>query len=402
MTTVLISFIGRPPKRDDGSYRQTEYRFDDGSVDRAAFFGFSLLRRLNPQRLVILGTAGSMWDHLFERDVVLGDAMEPERLALIDAVAGKAVTQPVLDRLAPVLESALSCAVELRLIPYARSEAEQLEVVQTLADTVPDGSRLHLDVTHGYRHLPLIATMALQYLRALRPGVHLEAIWYGAYDEDTGLAPVHDLAGLLGIASGSDAIARYDHSGDYAALAELLPADAQDLLRKAAFLERTHQTGKARGRLKAAREVIDSGGVSGLAKLFEDALRVRIGWVDENRLYQRQRALALQSLRRGDELRASLYGFEALITRYMQRQPVSGESPDNFDSRQRAKDRLESEGRTRRDAEFDDYKLLRDIRNQLAHGVSSPRVEVQRAMADEPMLRASLLRLLESLLPEAG
>lgn len=401
MTTLLLSFLGRSPRRDVGGYRQTEYRFDDGSVDRAAFFGFSLLRRLRPDRLVIFGTAGSMWDHLFERDVVLGDAMEGERLALIDAVAEKAVTQAMLDDLVPALAGALDCDVELRLIPYARNEQEQIEIVQTLAAAVPTGSALHLDITHGYRHLPLIATMALQYLRALRPGVELKAIWYGAYDEDSGEAPVHDLAGLLGIASGSDAIARFDHSGDYAALAELLPADAQELLRQAAFLERTHQTGQARGRVRAARALIEGGGISGLAKLFEDALRQRIGWVDENRLYQRQRALALESLKRGDELRTALYGFEALITRFMQRHPAPGENPDNFDHRQEAKARIETAGRERKDIEFENYRLLRDIRNQLAHGVSSPRAEVQRAMADEAALRTNLNRLLHSLLPES-
>ena len=56
------------PKKDN-SDRPTRYDYGDGSEEPpAAFFGWSLQRRLQPDRLVILGTSGSIWDHLFEGD----------------------------------------------------------------------------------------------------------------------------------------------------------------------------------------------------------------------------------------------------------------------------------------------------------------------------------------------
>ena len=77
---VLISFLGRVPKGGNG-YRTTTYSFDGAPDEPTAFIGWSLRRRLTPDRLVILGTAGSMWDHLFEKDIDLGTSAEDERLA---------------------------------------------------------------------------------------------------------------------------------------------------------------------------------------------------------------------------------------------------------------------------------------------------------------------------------
>lgn len=400
MTTALVTFLGRVPKQE-GTYRSTEYEFADGSKECSAFFGFTLQRQIRPDHLVILGTSGSMWDHLFERDVTLGNAMESERLALIEAVEAKTVTQVQLDTLAPTLAHALGCTLDLRLIPYARNEHEQLKIVHELAAAVPTQCTLHLDITHGFRHLPLIATMAVQYLRVIHPEVHLQAIWYGAYDFDTKEAQVHNLAGLLEIADGAHAIARFDYSGDYSELAELLPQGAQQLLREAAFLERTHQVGQARSKLKMARVALDADHDVTLSSLFKEALLKRINWVSENRLYQRQRALALEALRHGDELRTALYGYEALITRQMQEYPELGNNPDNYEQRQVAKQHLEDHLKRSVKTPYADYKLLRDIRNQLAHGIASPRVEVQRAMADTTTLRTTLDRLLHALLPDA-
>lgn len=399
MSTTLISFLGRSPKRE-GGYRDTEYRFADGSHDRAAFFGFSLQRRVQPQRLVVMGTAGSMWDHLFERDVALGEEAESERLSLMDAVKTKSVSQEQLDHLAPSLGAALGCAVSLQLIPYAREEAEQFAIVRALADAAAAASVLHLDITHGFRHLPLLALVALQYLRAVQPKLVIGAVWYGAYDEDSGEAPVHDLSGLLKIAEGAEAVTRFDTDGDYGALATLMPPDARNLLTQAAFYERTHQVGQAKGKISRAREIIRSEERASLPSLFKDALHQRLTWAEEDDLYRRQRALAYQHLERGDELRATLYGFEAFLTGYMQTSPTIFRDISNYELRQDAKLNYEKDAKNTRPTEFEDYRLLRDLRNRLAHGVSSPRGEVQSAVSSEAKLRSTLAGLFKRLLPE--
>ena len=59
MTSVLISFLGRVPREEDG-YRKTTYRFEDKTSTKMAFFGWALKDRVKPDKMVILGTSGSM------------------------------------------------------------------------------------------------------------------------------------------------------------------------------------------------------------------------------------------------------------------------------------------------------------------------------------------------------
>ena len=86
MTHTLVTFLGRSPK-EEGAYRATCYEFAEGDdCEPLAFFGWALQNRLQPERLVILGTRGSMWDHLFEGDFDFGNLAEEERLALAEGV----------------------------------------------------------------------------------------------------------------------------------------------------------------------------------------------------------------------------------------------------------------------------------------------------------------------------
>lgn len=223
MTHTLISFLGRVPKGENG-YRPTRYSFDGEPGEPTAFIGWSLCRRLKPDRLVILGTTGSMWDHLFEKDIALGAEAEDERLALQEATDTKTVTETLLEPLTPLLANRLGCKVRLVLIPYCRNEAEQLELLRIMAAEVNPGEAVYLDVTHGFRHLPMLALLSALHLREVKKA-HIAGIWYGAYDSDTGEAPVYNLAGLLRIADWIGALNTFDKDGDYSVFAELLEAD---------------------------------------------------------------------------------------------------------------------------------------------------------------------------------
>jgi CRISPR-associated Csx2 family protein len=74
--STLISFLGKgkAPTRKTG-YRTASYRFDAGFARSVPFFGMALTDYLKPDRLVLVGTAGSMWDVFFERAGADDDAM---------------------------------------------------------------------------------------------------------------------------------------------------------------------------------------------------------------------------------------------------------------------------------------------------------------------------------------
>lgn len=63
--TTLISFLGGG--KQGGSYRSTDYKFSDGTIYKdERYSGMVLAKEVKPDRLILLGTSGSMWDVFFE------------------------------------------------------------------------------------------------------------------------------------------------------------------------------------------------------------------------------------------------------------------------------------------------------------------------------------------------
>lgn len=389
MTSVLLTFLGRVPKDQQG-YRATRYDFGDGQTRApAAFFGWPLLQHLGADRLVILGTAGSMWEHLFEGgDHDFGDLDEEARLALVDACERQAVTAAHLAPLTPLLAQRLGREVRLEIIPYAQAPTEQVALLRIMADQVQAGDRVHLDVTHGFRHLPMLGILSALHLRITRQA-RIEGIWYGAYDPDTGAAPVHNLVGLLTIADWVQALHTYDKDGDYGAFANLLDWDqgqSGNLLREAAYFERTSNPVKARERLNTWRKLPDRFPVDDpAALLFRDELERRLAWVRGGNRAAWEGALGWQHLERGDYVRALIYGMEAVISAEVVRQK---DNLNDFDDRDRCRRSL---------MDKDDFKSLNNLRNALAHGVRPFDQRLTKIISDPKALPKTLRDLFRKL-----
>lgn len=398
--TVLISFLGRAPKGESG-YRKTEYDFDDGSkCEPVAFFGWSLARRLQPERLVILGTAGSMWDHLFEGDIALAGKNEEQRLQLIDAVNNQCVRQEQLDQLSAILSGQLLTQVELKIIPYCHAAHEQTDLIQYLAEQVEQGDRVHIDITHAFRHLPMIALMGVFYLQKSR-GINIETVWYGAFDPDNGKARVHRLSSLLHLNEWVQALATYEKDGDYSVFSPLLNQELSQLLTEAAFFEQVNRIGQARSKARQALALLRNNQVDDpVAALFYPELIERLAWAEENQFYQRQRHLARQQIARKQFLQATLTMYEAFITGLVQQ---SQGQPDKPADRERARDDFDREEKkiTPRRARYRSWDCLRRLRNSVAHGNQPKGDDVQRALSCSNEMEALLRELFEQLLLES-
>ncbi len=75
----------------------------------------------------------------------------------------------------------LGFACEFVPIPEGRSEDELWMVFNEVARALGVGSRVHFDLTHGYRSLPATAVMALGFLRHAN-GLVVEGLHYGAFE----------------------------------------------------------------------------------------------------------------------------------------------------------------------------------------------------------------------------
>ncbi len=350
--TTLISFLGKNRADSATGYQRATYAFDDGQRVQTPFFGSALMQRLRPKRMLLLGTAGSMWD------VLDFDTEAPEWAELTESSERAEVTQELLDRVSTRARGAMQGA-ELVLIPYCRDEGEQMKLLADLAARVVEGEEVVLDITHGFRHLPLLALVAARYLSHVRRAV-VSDIYYGALEMTAdGITPVLKLDGLLHMLDWIEAFAAHDASGNYGVFAPLLVRDGMkqgsaESLERAAHLERVTNSTQAREIVTPRLAEIET--LGGATRLFSDQLAQRLSWARKPSRDTRERALFDAYLERKDFLRASIYLQESAISAACNRLTI--------DSNEHAS-REQARGELKVSLAFRD---LSDVRNMLAHG----------------------------------
>lgn len=380
---ILLSFLGKGRSDIQTGYRTANYEFAPDFVRSVPFFGLALAEYVQPEKLVLVGTRGSMWDVFFEQQGVPDDDL----LALIEAVSNEQVSEILLDRFEPLLAAKIGRPVQCLLIPYATTTDEQAAILHRLASEIAKDDEVVLDVTHGFRHLPMLALVAAQYLKHVRQ-VTVSEIYYGALEMTPkgGNTPVLRLGGLLQMMAWNEALATYGKDGDYSVFADLLQQDGMNpaqtaQLKQAAFFERSSNPVNARQRLaNVFSQVVEHTGTLGV--LFQKALSERIRWFRQQTRDEWELALADEYLQRGDYLRAVTYLFEAAVTRATLQE---GANISDFDARKAAlkvaKENMPA------------LKRLEYLRNSLAHGVRPRDDQEIRAMQNEESLRTHLTEL---------
>lgn len=389
MTHRLITFLGKGRRDQENGYQQAVYRFPDGDR-KTAYFGLALREFLHPDQLIVLGTRGSMWD------VLLLSMAVDEGLSFTDAVDQEQVTAEQLAQIEPLVSAKLGLEVRLAIIPYGQNEAEQLEILQQMAEDSAPGDRVSLDITHGFRHLPLLSVVSALYLRHARQ-VEIAGIYYGALDMAPRDAPkpVVDLSGLLAIAEWVSALSTFDKDGDYGAFAPLLDqagvsSSLVEQLSRAAFQERASNAHQAQQALRSAAPILQQG-LPGIAGLFTKPLTERIDWHRRGDLAGWQARLARQYLQRQDYLRAAIYGYESVLSGLLDPR----DDASDYEARRFAGDSFKQSGTQG----AEDFKRLERLRNALAHGNLPLSDKVRSFLKDEQKLRSELKRLFAQLLP---
>lgn len=369
---TLITFLGKTP-RDENGYIPTPYSFADKDREES-FFGLALADYLKPDRILVLGTPSSMWD-VFVEHLAAEDADEKVRLAIMEE-CGKQdahITPELLKQATPLLSRAVGTEVVPCQINKSASADNQKRILEIMASEVKDG-QISMDVTHGFRHLGMLgfqSTFVLERLHASQK-VILEGIWYGAFEMkpgNGGPAPAIRLDGLQAIQRWTDALNRFDASGDYGVFAPLLeqdgvPQDKAACLQEASFLQTTMNIKAAAQQLRTFMALLKDP-LPGASGLFQKRLSRHLQWAKYNNLPQQQLTLAQQSLDRRHYQVASLLGLEALVSL---RCEAKGYDPLDFDDRNTLRQELQD---LRREQGWEQplYKTLNSLRNAMAHGL---------------------------------
>jgi CRISPR-associated Csx2 family protein len=381
MSKILITFLGKA-KSNFQDYEEVPYRFDDmpDPYEEQTHFGFVLKNHLfsdSPGKTVFLGTQTSMWDALFQDT----DGNTPSKYREVRNQLSKLINEntklPVNSEKDITQESMWSELKEflneyhsgamVGVIDYGQDLDGQIRILRQVAEFVNEGDQVYLDITHGFRHLPLLAVLIALYLEHIKK-VEIKGIYYGAFElwgKDGGdYAPVLELKGLLRIAKWLGALKQFEKDGDYSVFSGLLrrdglSKDVTEKLEKAAFYERNLNVSGARQELTGVYNKLDD--LTDLGELFRDSLQQKLEWhrAGDTNPYARQRKLAAFYLENRDYLRAIIFAFEAYISKNM-----TGDYYD-YSARDNAKRTFESVPYAQRDS---NYTKLKTLRNLLAHG----------------------------------
>lgn len=368
---TLITFLGKSASDRTTGYRQATYRFADGRQEQTPYFSLALIKHLRPDRVIVFGTASSMWD-VFVEHLSSSGSHEALRLELMDAVAAGVVDEGLLTRVAPLLEEAVRVAVQPHLIGMAQDAAGQNEILDLIAAYAGNGA-VSFDLTHGFRHLGMLGFLAGFMLERLSRDIAIKGLWYGALDMTVaGVTPVLRLDGLQDIQRWVDALNRFDANNDYGVFADLLKkdgmrSDVADCLREAAFRESVLHVDGARKKLQTVLKELKKTPLAGASGLFQERLIRHIEWARQERLSINQFDLAARAMRRCDYQRATLLGLEGYITRRCEREQGD---PLSFAVRERVRSGLQDAARYNREnaGGSDPFLDLNSLRNAMAHG----------------------------------
>ncbi len=187
----MVSFIGagRRQEGETRTYQKTTYQFSDEATVETAILAEALVKRkeMAIEECVLIGTHGSSWGCLIEEAALDDDSL----FALYDTLENQFETQSANEETLQTLGEALSLRWEMPVKCHLHSSEVLEENVTSIlfgyvealrSPSAPSG--LLIDITHGFRSMPILLMAAVQTLDTLSPdGVGLEII-YGEFKKD--------------------------------------------------------------------------------------------------------------------------------------------------------------------------------------------------------------------------
>ena len=389
---ILVTTLGKTAKQG-GRYSTLNYRFDDGFEFASSFFMQALLEYRKhlgrtPDKVLVLGTASSMWDALLEQTSL--DDLELVETLLRESKSG-AVSAGTLKRLGYALAVLFGVDIQCVLIPLGRTSVEQAEVLRIIAEQIPEKATVCFDVTHGYRTLPLLELLSVFYLIQVRQA-RISDIFYGAgdmKDEKTNpaTAPVIRLDFIKDMLAWLTTLPMAEKTGRFDKLAGLFPEEsplAGALTRYSLHL-RTNQTAAAHASAEEVAVLLQEPFADPVAELYRPALLSKLNWRSGDDLAVWQILSAKAALRAGDLLRATVLLREARI---------SLELPPDQQAAWEAREQVNS--KLNRDTD-QHAELLTALRNCLAHaaipGSTSTGKKISRLLTDNVELTETLQQI---------
>ena len=111
-------------------------------------------------------------------------------------------------------------------IPNGRSDDENWQIFNTLAEALPEDAELVFDITNGFRSLPILSMLVVSFLRSVKK-LNLKHLVYAAFERGVTPTPVFDLTPFVTMLDWANATNRFLETGDARKLQPLIQTQGQ-------------------------------------------------------------------------------------------------------------------------------------------------------------------------------
>ena len=372
----LVSFIGagRRQEGEQNTYQKTVYQFPDESIFETAIFPEALItkKEMRVEECVLIGTHGSSWGCLIEDVAANNETIFDLFEKLEDQFEHQCVERSLLDRLEMVLKRSWGIPVKCHLHPSEIREDNALSILFGYVKALNQSSTcdILIDITHGFRSMPVLLMAAIQTLDAILPqGVNVELI-YGEYKKGEP-SVVRYLKPMWDAVRFARSIRFFNERFDGQLLSEFLrpkwAAGGKAVERISTMIQANFFTkfDEALRQLNNAFETFpDSSPTPDLVLAKEMLLKMHKQLSAPKLFHQRLLVLAEMLADRrlyGQAITTLQLAMEAFVFHYF-------EEKDNYGNYDRTKELLERYSDRLRGKDRDYFHRLRNARNAIAHG----------------------------------
>lgn len=432
-SAILISFIGTGQRTADGmpaGYQETTYRMPDGKPEPTSMFGAAMLRwllrtRIPVKKWLVLGTAGSNWSELrcslqdrTARDSLLSAASDLDlwcrqhggQTALDNPDTIKQAQERV-SHWTSMLAERLNAGVDVigRVIGPCSDLPGQRELARRLLEAVDKGAEIYFDVSHGFRHLPLLAAFVVPFLRYARDVRNVE-FYSGAFEmrsrpdasapEET---PVISLPLCMEFLEATEHAATFENTGSMLPVIDGLTLQGEDrkTLVAVAMADETNQPVTQLEAAKSALRKLEKSDAPAQPVLAEMLLEKLGSFAGDD--VSRMLSRAIQAREKRQFLKAATLIYEALQRKIVRLSGLTLELVQKKDKEDPTPDwKPKSPKAVLKHAENlwppDQKELLNDLfwlRNRLAHASDSSRPRIDAAVRDPEEMKALLAEVVD-------
>lgn len=226
MAKILISTLGTGSiiKDSDEDYKSTVYSID-GKDYPETLTAKALIIHFNIEKVIFVGTNKSMWDNLYYNfngeDEIYLDELTAQKMS--------GIKLEKLEKLNNTIDSFLNFNGSSSIIlNYEKNNADEIwdnfETLLSIKDFMQDGDEIYLDITHGFRYMPILNIFLLEFISIFNsPNINIRGVFYGLFSNKK--SEILDFKIFFDLLEWTKAINMFKHNSNAEQLVMLLSKD---------------------------------------------------------------------------------------------------------------------------------------------------------------------------------